>query len=379
MSILLGVEFSGAWVRLVVVGRQAQVLARREEPLATPIELWWETHPEERHRALSELLVDAVRHGAFRPADVSAIGVTAPPALILLDADFVPIPPREISWGEVDPAKYYGRPWDALAALLGESPNACRRVGAVLDMVGFLRFRLSGGLGTDLDFAWSGGHIRSPKDPASWSTPSLEKVGLLPSQLPPIFPASQRVSVVAEETIERTGLRRGTWVCGGGDPLNTRLLFAAPPEPGRSVVRLLPEGVERFEVGPPPDQWTTDSVPTALDGVFLHRRDPSGWDPRTGSVHAESEGVVLDWGAELEPDLDACPGTLRIAADAGVASAGSAISAGLGLGWWRDPRPIFRKRRPPRTLAAFRTAGSVPEGATAEGGDSEEMGEAFDG
>lgn len=390
VSVLLGIELDGDRVRLVVVDRRARVLLRREEPLASPVERWWETHPEERHRAVIGLIAAAVHAGELRPAEVAAIGICAAPALAFLDADFAPVPPRELPWEAADPAAHPGRPWSALAALLAAAPGAARRIGLVLDLVGFLRFRMSGALGIDLDFAWEGGHIRSPVDPASWSAPALEGIGLIPSQLPPIFPGTQRVSVIGEETMASTGLRRGTWICGGGAPRNTRLLFAGEPRPGRSIVRLLPSGAERWEVGPPPDRWTADALPSAMEGLFFHRRDAGGWDPREGDIAAGSEDAIFDWipgewtsgpgglpqepddrsahggdtragpGAESTtsrghgPDLSACPASLLVAEDAGAASAGTAILAGLGIGWWRDPRPIFRKRRPPRSLGERR-------------------------
>jgi len=413
MSVLLGIELERAWVRLVVVDRRAQVVARRAEPLSSPVERWWETHPEERHRAVIGLIASAVQAGELRPAEVAAIGISAAPALAFLDPDFAPVPPRELPIESADPARHAGRPWRALAALLAAEPAVARRIGAVLDLVGYIRFRLSGSLGIDLDFAWRGGHIRSPLDPASWSVPSLDRIGLPVAKLPPIFPASQRVSVIGEETIASTGLRRGTWVSGGGDPIATRLLFAGEPLGGRSVVRLLPGSAERWEAGAPPLEWSEDSLPTALEGVFFHRRPAEGWDPRTGALLPGSEETIFDWepgewasegepegpgaargadpgdrpppagdtreaggppvGFEVStgPDLSACPGSILIAPDAGESSAGTAILAGLGIGWWRDPRPIFRKRRPPRPLEERRAATAM-EGAEEEQGAASE-------
>jgi hypothetical protein len=236
-----------------------------------------------------------------------------------------------------------------------------QRVGAAFDLVGFLRFRLTGALGTDLDFAWSGGHIRSPRDAASWSVPSLGEAGLRPAQLPPIFTAAQRVSVVSDETTRATGLRGGTWVTGGGDPRSTRLLFAAEPLPGRSVLLVSREGVARWEVCPPPERWSEAVRPSALEEVFFHRRG-AGADPRAAGL-AEFPDAVLDWEPGCpSPDLDLLPSTVEIAADAGQASAGTAILAGLAIGWWRDLRQIFRKRRPPLSLAERRAAGDpAPE------------------
>jgi hypothetical protein len=373
VSTLVGIELLGDAARLVVVDRKAKVLLRREEQLSSPVREWWSVHPDERVRATLGLLSGAVAEGLLRPAEVAAIGITAEPALALLDADLTAIPPRDLPWGELDPAAFHGRPWDAVHALFSGSPRAAQQVGLILDLVGYLRYRLTGALATQVDFAWKSGHIAGPDTPASWSTGSLEDVGLFPAHLPPIFTASQRVSVVGEETIERTGLRRGTWVCAGGHPRNTRLLFAGEPIPGRTV--LLVEGAETipYECVERPATWAAELHPTALEGIYFRR----GASIPTEEVWAGGgpEGSVVDVVPGGDVRFDGAVETLRIAADAGEASAGTALVAGLGLGWWRDPRPIWRKRRPPVLLADLRAAREVLH----EGEDrAEETSEASD-
>ena len=46
--------------------------------------------------------------------------------------------------------------------------------------------------------------------------------------------------------------------------------------------------------------------------------------------------------------------SLIVSADSGLLSTAPALLGGLALGWWRDSRPIWRKLRPPLTLAAQR-------------------------
>ena len=106
---------------------------------------------------------------------------------------------------------------------------------------------------------------------------------------------------------------------------------------------------------------TESALPSARDGVFYHRASE-------GSDVAASGGV-LDWDPGFEPDLSGFTDDVAIAADAGRAGAGSAIVAGFGLGWWRDPRPIWRKRRPARPRAeweAARAAASTHEDLSPE-------------
>ena len=364
MSVLLGVELAGAEVRLVIVDRKATVLSQREEPLATPVLRWWETHPEERFRAVLGLISQAIRDGGFRPPDVAGIGITSEPALVLLDPDLAAVPPRDLPWAEHDPEKFLGNPWGALASLYGESPRELARIGSVLDLNAFIRFRLTGALASHVDFAWSGGHVLSVAKPTNWDFGALDNIGLLHSQLPPIFAAPQKVSVVGEEAIQQTGLRRGTWVAAGGDPLNTRLLFAAQPLPGTQIVHRSDQGVEGWEVVGAPKEWSEDYRPSALEGVYFRRMSTED------RAQAESqETTVFDWDRGVEPATEAWPESRLIAADAGLASSGTAILAGLGLGWWRDPRPIWRKRRPPQPLADRRAA----EAAAIQHDSGEEM------
>ncbi len=364
MSILLGVELAGAEVRLVVVDRRATVLSHREEPLATPVLRWWETHPEERYRAVLGLISQAIRDGVFRPPDVAGIGITSEPALVLLDPDLLPVPPRDLPWEERDPEEHLGDPWGALASLYGESPRALARIGSVLDLTAFIRFRLTGALASHVDFAWSGGFVLSAAAPTDWDFGALDNIGLLHSQLPPIFPAPQKVSVVGEDAIRQTGLRRGTWVAAGGDPLNTRLLFAAQPLPETQIVHRSDRGVEGWEVVDAPAEWSEDYRPSGLEGIYFRRMST---DER---VTAESqENTVFDWDRGVEPVTETWPESRLVAADAGQASSGTAILTGLGLGWWRDPRPIWRKRRPPQCLSDRRAA----EAASLQIDSGEEM------
>ena len=279
MSRLLGIEFSGALAHLTVVDRQAKVIARRHEVLVSPTTEWWASHPDERIRAAMGLLSEAVADGLFRPADVAAIGLSSEPALALVDADLDPIPPRDLPWGKsdeadaLDPNAHRGAPWTALEKLFRRDGRSMLRIGPILDLVGFLRFRLTGSLASEVDFAWEGGHIESPEHRAEWRMSSLEPIGILPSHLPPIFPTTQRVSVVGEDTITKTGLRRGTWVSAGGLPRNLRLLFAGEPTAENPRLLVGEEGVALWRATEPPAEWSADTVPTVDEQIFFRREE----------------------------------------------------------------------------------------------------------
>ena len=157
--------------------------------------------------------------------------------------------------------------------------------------------------------------------------------------------------------------------------MNTRILFAAEPTIGRVVAMVDGDRVTLWESIERPIEWDEGVIPTAIDGVFFRRGGELGLDAvRDGSL---PDGAVLDWPADEDPDLDGVPEGQLVACDAGAASTGTGIIAGLGLGWWRDPRPIWRKRRPARPLSAWReeqASGLAPESTES----SDEASEAAD-
>ena len=361
MSVLLGFELRGPELSLTVVNRRGEVDAFAIEPLATPLQDWWGAHPEEYHRAIRRILETSRREGHFIGADVAGIGLVGEPALVLLDRELRVIPPREI-WGEskeVPPSP--GALLRALAANgfpeHGDTRRTLRSVGMVLSLVDYLRFRMTGALATSATFAWGLG-LTAPEEATTWDRAAIEALGFSVDAFPPILTADCRVGVVSEKLVELAGISRGVWVNAGSDPVSARLLVAGEPkEDGRVAI----DDGERVHVYAKCEPAAESAIPLPVPGLWYRSIASAADLPQAVGEWSEAgveENAVVD---AIHPErLERLPDDLSpavgVAFDAGGPSAGAAIQAGLGLGWWRDLRALWRKRRAPQPWEAWRVA-----------------------
>lgn len=363
MSVLLGLELVGREAILTVVNRDAEIEGVLVEPLSSSVSEWWLTHPDERWRALLSLLDTAMSSGLLEGGAVAGIGLAAEPALVLLDRELSPIPPREIKWESLlEPGATLG-PAAALRLLAAERAGTVRKTGAVLSLLDYLRFRFTGALASHESFAWQLGLSAQIADEGGgwrlgqWSQPGIQELGFSPEAFPPIFESSARVGIVGGEAVEQTGLPNGTWVHAGSDPRTNCLVFAQEPRAGTCVSLLTETGAESWRVGPAPTEWSEDVLPTSLPDTWFHRLE-SPVDPRQPewALPDGVEQVALDF--RYAPDLEhwpsELPASVQMACDAGRASAGAAVHAGLGCGWWRDSRVLWRKKLRPSVYSDWR-------------------------
>ncbi|MGE4613416.1 MAG: FGGY family carbohydrate kinase [Planctomycetota bacterium] len=343
MSVLLGIELHGNCIRLQAVDRKGTRLALLEEPVSVPFERWWGTHPDERVRSVRALLQHALQEGHIRPASIAAIGFSCEPSLVLVDAEMEPIPPRALDWQHLDPSD--SSPEQVLRNTLARFPSILRGLHSVMDLQDWLRYRWTGAVATSSTFAWHSG-LSSHSSPAQRFDPvALQQVGLESGQLPPLMPGPHRVGTLQEDLVTDTGLPRGTWVCAGTSPRAARLWLAAEPTPGQGIVLLEPEGATLWRVGEAPDAGASceEVIPAPYGDHWYHREAIEVADPRQGETPLSD--VVYD-AAEIDPAQSWNPdaGSMTVSADFGAASRAPALLAGVGLGWFRDLRPLWRKR-----------------------------------
>jgi hypothetical protein len=84
-------------------------------------------------------------------------------------------------------------------------------------------------------------------------------------------------------------------------------------------------------------------IPAPYGDHWYHREAIEVADPRQGETPLSD--VVYD-AAEIDPAQSWNPdaGSMTVSADFGAASRAPALLAGVGLGWFRDLRPLWRKR-----------------------------------
>lgn len=349
MSRLLGVSLDSDRVTVTVVDRHGLVVTAVEEPIADSVEAWTQCHPEEYYRAVVAALTAVFREGAARPRQVAAIGLAGAHAVALLDPECDVIPPREVDWKGAFEAGG-GTLRGAMDALPEVDPRACKRAGLFFSLLDYVRFRMTGALATHESFVVELGATAGIGALDRWEPEAHERFAMRRDAFPPIFPAPWKIGTVGADLIAATGVAPGVWVNAGSDPVSAELLTTVEPVPGTSVLRLESGGPRVYRAIERPEALEPDVLPLAVSGIFYRRLSEPAPDPRGRVWTAPDEsqwtidfrepGRTQDW-------PDAPEGDVWFAWDSGGPSAGPAIQAGLGVGWWRDLRALWRKRRAP--------------------------------
>ncbi|MCA8960617.1 MAG: hypothetical protein KDC38_08900 [Planctomycetes bacterium] len=341
-------------------------------PLEATVEDWIEANPESYFRDVVQLLEQAVRQALVEPRRVAAIGLAVDPAFVLLGPEFDVVSAREIGWRDVVDSEVPVAEWDlgdALSRLVEAKPTLLRRSGALISLLDYLRFRLTGAIAVHESFVMATGLSASPARTLEWDVERLHSWGVRRDALPPIFDATSRVGVVRPDLGRDLGFGRNVWVGAGADPLSSRLFGAVEPVPGTHVLMLDEPGSSRtltsWRVENDPGEGGRDVIIVPGEDVWYRRqRDPVD-DPRLKQpwvAPSEDQWTIDGWTpqtAEMWPERP--EGDVWFAWDLGEASASVAILAGMALGWWRDRRGLWRKRRAPLDYEDFYNSLLAPE------------------
>ena len=365
MSVLLGLELSGNNLILQAVDRRGVVLSVVREQVATSFDEDWRSHPDEKVRSVRALLQHALETGKIRPGSVAAIGVAGSSGLVLVDAEMEPVPPRAIGWSEDHPPADFLN--ERIPTTLAGYPGLTRSLVAVLDVQDWLRYRWTGALATTTSFAWQSGLTPGKHSVERWDPAKVDGVGLTSGQLPPVMPGYQRVGILQEELVRETGLPRGTWFMAGTTPVAARLWLACEPTPGQRIIMLDQSGAQGWRVvaGSDFDESVAGALPAPHGDHWYIPETDSVADPRKGDApdpeaiyDSADDASALDW------DVDA--DHVHVSADFAQPSRGPALLAGVGLGWFKDMKPFWRKRCPIQTLAEWRQSMESADPQTTE-------------
>ncbi len=369
LSVLLGLELSGNTISLLAANRRGEVLVVVEEEVLASFNEDWRTHPDEKVRSVRALLQHALEEGKIRPGSVAAIGVASATGLVLVDAEMEPVPPRAIGWTEDHPPS--SQLSDRIPETLSSQPGLTRSLVAIMDVQDWLRYRWTGALATTTAFAWQTGLTPGPHSIERWDPAKVDSVGLISGQLPPVMPGYQRVGILQESLVRETGLPRGTWFMAGTTPIAARLWMACEPTPGQRIVSLDSTEALGWTVVSA-EEFSEDSgiaIPSPLGDHWYVADDSSCADPRNGDApeldviyDASQASGAHEWGGDADK--------IMLSADFGAPSRGPALLAGVGLGWFRDMKPFWRKRCPVQTLSHWRNSDSTSESPHAGQGES---------
>lgn len=305
MATLIGVDVGTTGVRAVAVGERGELLASETAsyPLSMPRPLWSEQDPERWWEGTREVL----RRVAARVDGVVALGLTGQMhGSVFLDREDRVIRPA-LLWND----QRTGAQCDEITRRVGaarlleiagnpaltgfqapkilwlrdEEPESYGRLARVLLPKDYIRFRLTGELGTDVSDA--SGTLLLDVRRRIWSSELLEALELSRDLLPPVFEGPEITGTVSDRLADELGLpRRLPVAAGGGDN--------AAAAVGIGVVE---QGLASSSIG-------TSGV------LFVHTADfaPDG----SGRIHAFGHAVT---------------GAYHVM--------GVTLAAGASLAWWR--------------------------------------------
>lgn len=334
MGYLMGIDLGTSSVKAMIMEENGdcKALASRDYDIQFPKAGYTEQNPEMLWQAAVQSIRSAMVQSRLCGSEISAIGLTGQMhGLVTLDAEKRPIRPV-ILWADqrserqvrklrgtvteenaCNPASA-GFLLPSLMWMREEEPELFDRIRYVMLPKDYIRYRLTGTIGTDPSDA-SGTLLFCMKDRV-WDLDTAEKYRIPPEILPPCESSTQIIGAVTEEAGRLTGLDRGTLViCGGGDgPM--QLVGNGVIHPGQLVTnigtasqidcisdRVYPDDSYRLNTfcHVPKDRWIT--MGAGLNGgivlkwlkkdVFREIPDYNEMSALAAKIPAGAEGLVF--------------------------------------------------------------------------------------
>ena len=268
---LAAIDVGSTTTRCVLFDLRGRPLgeAYREPPVHHPRPNWSEVDPDDWWDAAAAVTGEALRRAGLSAGEVRAVGLTGlKHAPVLIDAEGRPLA-RAMLWmdqrcrpqaqwmtrelGDLIQATVGGRlvtttpSAPKLRWIVEHDPGLLARARALLLPKDYVRFKLTGALGTDPSDA--GGTRLYDARRGEWATALVERIGVSPALLPPIYPSTRVAGGVTEAAAAATGLAPGTPVVVGGGDVRSTLTGANAYHTGRACLYL---GTSAWLSVPPP-------------------------------------------------------------------------------------------------------------------------------
>lgn len=326
--LLIGLDSSTQSTKALVCDPAGNIVAegRAAIPLASPhpgaaeqdVEDWWRAAIDALRQATSQVDVSrvaglAISNQRETVAFLDAGGRATHPALVWLDergASEIPIAIAELGRERLHDIS--GKPPDQtpvfyrLAWMRRHRPDVLARTARILDVQGFLVWRLSGTPAT----SWTSADPFAVFDIHSktWSAPLLEHLGISPEKLAPAHRPATKLGTVNEAAAALTGLAAGTPIFAAGGDGQCAGLGVDAVRPGRVYLNLGTAVITGLwtadcALG---DYWRTMTSPTG-EGYFLESCQRAGafllnWFADT--IAGSHDGAVFE---QLEQKASALP------------------------------------------------------------------------
>jgi xylulokinase len=250
----MGIDLGTSGTKTVIIDVNGKLLANAlyDYPINSPQPGWAEQNPETWYRAALTTMSQALRQSGLPAESIVAISLAGQMhTTVCLDKKGRPLRPA-ILWADqrsrqqVDQVyrqlgieKLYAWTGNPLATgfmlaswlwLIENEPDICRATSTLLLPKDYLRYRLTGVLGSEPSDASS----TLMFDPVhwGWSESLLNELQIDPRLLPAIHPSWEVAGGLMPEVAEATGLRAGTPVIYGGSDQALQALAQGVVEPG---------------------------------------------------------------------------------------------------------------------------------------------------
>ena len=238
MAYLLGIDASTTATKALLIDEQGAVVAvaADEYSFETPQPLWSEQDPALWWNGAQQSIRTVLAEAGVRAEEVAAVGLTGQMhGLVLLDGEGEVLRPS-ILWND----QRTGAQCDEIRARVGKAelirltgndaltgftapkilwvrenePEVYARVRHILLPKDYLRYKLSGEMGTDK--AGAAGTLLLGLTSRDWSPEMLDALDIPLEYLPPTYEGPQVTSRVSAAAAAATGLKEGTPIVGGG-------------------------------------------------------------------------------------------------------------------------------------------------------------------
>ncbi len=238
MRYLIGIDVGTTGAKTILVSEEGEVIASslEEYPLYTPYPKWAEQDPEDWWMATASSISNVLRESGVDPEDIKGIGLSGQMhGLVLLDKDNKVLRPC-IMW--CDQRTTEQREWimntvgeDLMVQIAGnpalegftapkviwvkqKEPEIFAKAKTMVLPKDYVRFRLTGEIAMEVSDA--AGTVLFDISKRTWSDVILDKLGIPREMMPPCYESIDICGRITKEVAERTGLKAGTPVVGGG-------------------------------------------------------------------------------------------------------------------------------------------------------------------
>lgn len=238
-SLILGIDVGTSGCKTILIDAGGRMVASRtvEYPLYTPQQGWTEQDPEDWWQAAVKGIRACLHDGGATSESVLCVGLSGQMhGMVALDQHGAVIR-RAILWNDQRTAEQCDeivRLAGGLDALLSmtnnrmlpgytagkilwmreKEPANYERTRIILNPKDYVRYRLTGDYATEVSDA-SGTGLFDVKN-RRWSATLLEKLEIPAQMLPRCVESSEMTGTISREASDRTGLKAGTLVAGGG-------------------------------------------------------------------------------------------------------------------------------------------------------------------